>query len=327
MKNSRTLVAVATSLVALASLTACSSDSAVGSDGAEGTTVVKVGTLKGQPHLYAPYFYEAYAPEGVTFEVITFDSSPDIKNAVVSGSIDFGVAGVPSAISGSSAGQDVVVVAAAADGGSGIIGKAGLEGVESLTGLKVGYPKGSSQEILLRMTLEAAGMDADSDVELVNLPFSDMASALAAGRIDAFSSAELGPSTALQGDAVSVASPYETPVGKVNIGLYTTGKTITDDPELVQEVVDAHIAATEHMVADPQAWAAGVVKTFGIDQAVVDTAITNIWPRWEIDAEYTGQVAALIEQMHGLKQIETEPDVAALINTTFVEAHAKAATS
>lgn len=324
MKNSRALVAVTASLFAICSVAACSSESAAGADG---DTVVKVGTLKGQPHLYAPYFYEANAPEGVTFEVITFDSSPDIKNAVVSGSIDFGVAGVPSAISGSSAGQDVVVVAAAADGGSGLIGKAGLDGVESLAGLKVGYPKGSSQEILLRMTLEAAGMDADSDVELVNLPFSDMASALAAGRIDAFSSAELGPSTALQGDAVSVASPYETPVGKVNIGLYTTGKTIAEDPELVQEVVDTHIAATEHMVADPQAWASGVVETFGIDRAVVDTAITNIWPRWQIDAEYTGQVSALIEQMHGLKQIESQPDVAALINTTFVDAHATAATS
>lgn len=324
MKNSRTLVALAASLLAVTSLSACSSDSA---EGADGGTVVTIGTLKGQPHLYAPFFYEDYAPDGVTFEVVTFDSSPDIKNAVVSGSVDFGVAGVPSAISGASAGQDVVVVAAAADGGSGLIGKAGLDGVESLQGLKVGYPKGSSQEILLRMTLEAAGMDADTDVELVNLPFSDMASALAAGRIDAFSSAELGPSTALQGDAVSVASPYETPVGKVNIGLYTTGTTVTENPELVQTVVDTHIAATEHMLDDPQAWAAGVVETFGIDQAVVDTAITNIWPRWEIDAEYTGQVAALIEQMHGLKQIESEPDVAALINTTFVEAHASAATS
>lgn len=319
MKTSRTLVALATTMLAAASLTACSGDATADADG---NTIVKVGTLKGQPHLYAPYFYEENAPEGVTFEIVTFDTSPDIKNAVVSGSIDFGVAGVPSAISGASAGQDVVVVAAAADGGSGIIGKAGLEGVESLAGLKVGYPKGSSQEILLRMTLDQAGMDADSDVELVNLPFSDMASALAAGRIDAFSSAELGPSTALQSGAVDVASPYETPVGKVNIGLYTTGALIEDDPDLVQDVVDAHIAATEHMADDPADWAAGVVETFGIDAAVVDTAVSNIWPRWEIDAEYTDQVTALIGQMAGLKQIETEPDVATLIDTTFVESHA-----
>lgn len=324
MKHSSSLVALATTMLAVTALSACSSGSAADSDG---STVVTVGTLKGQPHLYAPYFYEENAPEGVNFEVVTFDSSPDIKNAVVSGSIDFGVAGVPSAISGASAGQDVVVVAAAADGGSGIIGTPGLEGVESLEGLKVGYPKGSSQEILLRMTLEAAGMDADTDLELVNLPFSDMASALEAGRIDAFSSAELGPSTALQGDAVSVVSPYETPVGKVNIGLYTTGATIAEDPELVQDVVDTHIAATEHMVADPEDWAAGVVETFGIDQAVVETAITNIWPRWEIDTAYTDNVGALVEQMFALKQIESEPDVATLVDTTFVDAHAAAATS
>ena len=321
MRHPRRL-ATASSVLLVAALAACSPDSAgaasSGDDG--GTTVVTVGTLKGQPHLYAPFLYEGLAPEGVEFEVVQFDTSPDIKNAVVSGNIDFGVAGIPSAVSGTAAGQDVVVVAAAADGGSGIIGREGLDGVEQLAGLTVGYPQGSSQEILLRLTLDAAGMDADEDLELVNLPFSDMAAALAAGRIDAFASAELGPSTALQAGAVEVTSPYDTPVGRVNIGLYTTGALIEEDPELVQQVVDTHVRATEQMAADPQAWADGVVAEFGIDQAVVETATENIWPRWEIDAEYEGQVAALVEQMTALQQIDGDVDVSALLDTTFVEA-------
>jgi NitT/TauT family transport system substrate-binding protein len=320
-------LALASTALVVAALSACSPDAAGGAADDDGTTVVTVGTLKGQPHLYHPFLYQDLAPEGVEFEVVQFDTSPDIKNAVVSGNIDFGVAGVPSAVSGSAAGQDVVVVAAAADGGSGIIGREGLDGIESLAGLTVGYPQGSSQEILLRLTLEAAGMDADEDVELVNLPFSDMASALAAGRIDAFSSAELGPSTALQAGAVEVASPYDTPVGRVNIGLYTTGDLIESDPELVQQVVDTHIRATEQMADDTQAWADGVVAQFGIDQQVVDTAVQNIWPRWEIDDEYTAQVAALIEQMTALRQIDGEVDVDALIDPTFVEASEAGSTS
>ncbi|WP_263121282.1 NrtA/SsuA/CpmA family ABC transporter substrate-binding protein, partial [Cellulomonas sp. RIT-PI-Y] len=320
-------LALASTALVVAALSACSPDAAGGAADDDGTTVVTVGTLKGQPHLYHPFLYQDLAPEGVEFEVVQFDTSPDIKNAVVSGNIDFGVAGVPSAVSGSAAGQDVVVVAAAADGGSGIIGREGLDGIESLAGLTVGYPQGSSQEILLRLTLEAAGMDADEDVELVNLPFSDMASALAAGRIDAFSSAELGPSTALQAGAVEVASPYDTPVGRVNIGLYTTGDLIESDPELVQQVVDTHIRATEQMADDTQAWADGVVAEFGIDQQVVDTAVQNIWPRWEIDDEYTAQVAALIEQMTALRQIDGEVDVDALIDPTFVEASEAGSTS
>lgn len=316
------LVPVSAALL-VAGLAACSPDSAGAAPaGEDGTTVVTVGTLKGQPHLYAPFLYADLAPEGVEFEVVQFDTSPDIKNAVVSGNIDFGVAGVPSAVSGAAAGQDVVVVAAAADGGSGIIGREGLDGIESLAGTTVGYPQGSSQEILLRLTLEAAGMDADEDLELVNLPFSDMAGALAAGRIDAFASAELGPSTALQAGAVQVASPYDTPVGRVNIGLYTTGALIDEDPDLVQQVVDTHVLATEQMADDPQAWADGVVAEFGIDQAVVDTAVQNIWPRWEMDAEYESQVAALIEQMAALQQIDGDVDVADLLDTTFVQAAA-----
>ena len=74
------------------------------------------------------------------------------------------------------------------------------------------------------------------------------------------------------------------------------------------------------MAADPQAWADGVVAEFGIDQAVVDTAVQNIWPRWEIDDEYATQVGALVEQMTALKQIDGDVDVEALLDTTFVEA-------
>lgn len=297
---------------------ATAGDDASGGDD-DAVTTVTVGTLRGQPHLFHPYFYDELAAEGLEFEIILFDTSPDIKNAVVSGSIDIGVTGIPAALSGIAVGEDVKVIASAADGGTGIVGDPEIDGVTDLVGRTVGFPQGASQEILLRLTLEAHGVDID-DLELVNLPFSDMANALATGQIDAFSSAELGPSIAKQAGAVDVVDPYETPVGRVNIGLITTQRLIDSDPELVQAVVDTHVAAAEHMAADPDAWGDGVVEQFGLDPDVVAIALENIWPRWELDAEYLDQVVALTEQMHGLGYLDATPTADDVFDTTFVEA-------
>ncbi|WP_182111941.1 ABC transporter substrate-binding protein [Actinotalea sp. JY-7876] len=312
LRPTTALLAVA----ALAGLGGCAAAGADEPDGATGT--VTVGTLKGQPHLFAPFLYEDFLPDGMEVEVVQFDTSPDIKNAVVSGNVDFGVTGVPSALSGVAAGQDVVVVAAAADGGSNIVGTTDITSVADLVGRTVGYPQGASQEILLRLTLEEHGVDIE-ELDLVNLPFSDMANALASGQIDAFASAELGPSIAMLDGAHQIVSPYDTPVGKVNIGLVTTQRLIDSDPELVQAVVDTHIEATEAMLADPEAWSSGVVEQFGLDAAVVDTAIGNIWPRWSLDAEYRAQVEALAEQMHGLGYLDASPTADEVIDPTFVE--------
>lgn len=318
MPARRHAVTTTLTLATLVAVGGCSSAEA-GPSGADGAQTITVGTLKGQPHLFAPFLYEQYVPDGVEVEVVQFDTSPDIKNAVVSGNVDFGVTGVPAALSGVATGQDVVVVASAADGGSNIVGNAEVTSVQDLVGRTVGYPQGASQEILLRLTLEQNGVDIE-DLELVNLPFSDMANALATGQIDAFSSAEMGPSIAMGAGAHQVVSPYETPVGRVNIGLVTTQRLIDSDPTLVQTVVDTHIQATDAMVADPDAWVAGVVARFGLDEAVVDTAVTNIWPRWTLDAEYQRQVEALAGEMHGLGYLEASPTADEVVDATFVDA-------
>lgn len=297
----------------------CSTASADSGGGEGGTTTLTVGTLKGQPHLYHPFLYDEHLPEGYEIEVVTFDTSPDIKNAVVSGSVDFGVTGIPAAVSGIATGEDVVVVASAADGGTGIVGSPDIEGVEDLAGRTVGFPQGASQEILLRLTLEAHGVDIE-DLELVNLPFSDMAGAFESGQIDAFSSAELGPSIAKQAGAVDVVDPYETPVGKVNIGLVTTRGFVEEEPEAVQVLVDTHVAATEAMVEDPEAWAAAVVETFALDAAVVETAIGNIWPRSSLEPEFQEQVLALATEMNALGYLDSVPSVEDIFDTTFVDA-------
>ncbi|WP_423462874.1 ABC transporter substrate-binding protein [Promicromonospora sp. MS192] len=309
------LAAVGAAALALG-LTACTGAAADGAD--DGT--VTIGTLRGQPHLFTPYFYDDFAPEGVEFEIVLFDTSSDIKNAIVSGSVDFGVTGAASVITGVSQQQDVTVVASSADGGTRIVASPDIATPEDLVGATVGYPMGATQEILLKETLASLGIDPEEDVELVNLPFAEMAGAYSSGQIDAFISAEVGPSIAMQEDAHELTSPYETGIGRTNIVLATTASLAQDDPELVQDVVDTHAQATEHLAAHPDEWADRMVEEFVVDRAVVATAIENTWPRWEIDADYEQTLRAMNDEMVAFDQVAEPADTEALTDTTFVDA-------
>jgi NitT/TauT family transport system substrate-binding protein len=309
-------VAVASSICAAFALTGCTGEASAQAEEGE---VIQIATLR-QPHLFAPYVYQDFIPGGTIIEVVPMTDSTAIKNAVVNGDVEFGVLGIPSVLAGISQNEDIKVIASAADGGTGIVGNEEIQDVEELSGKKVGYVPGSSQEILLRQTLAQAGMDADTDVELVNIGFADMPDALERGDIDAFSSAEVGPSIAILNGAHRIVSPYETPIGKVNIGLATTGALIESDPELVQRIVDTHVQATDHLLDDEETWTAGVQANFSFDDDVLAQALDNIWLRTEIDEDYVAQVTELGRQMLELGTLEVEPDAGKIFDTTFIEA-------
>ncbi|GMA33024.1 ABC transporter substrate-binding protein [Litorihabitans aurantiacus] len=301
-------------------LSSCSVDGGTTSAADDEPGSLTVGTLRAQPHLYTPHFYQQFAPEGTDVEIVLFDTSTDIKNAVVSGSIDVGVTGAASVIAGVSQGEGVTIVASSADGGTRIVADPAIATVEDLRGATVGYPMGATQEILLKRTLEAQGLDPESDVELVNLPFSDMAAALGSGQVDAFISAEVGPSIAIDAGAHELVSAYDTPIQRTNIVLAVATDLVESDPERVQEIVDMHVAATELMADDPQVWADGLVETFSLEPSVVATAIENIWPRWELDADWVAGLQAMNEEMAAFGQTSQEADPEALVDTTFVDA-------
>src|SRR5438270_9902368 len=77
---------------------------------------IKVGTLK-LIHGITPYFYEKFLPPGFKVEVIPFESPTDGKNAVATGTVDFGIYGLAAATLGGANGEPVVVVAAACNRG------------------------------------------------------------------------------------------------------------------------------------------------------------------------------------------------------------------
>jgi len=281
---------------------------------------IKVGTLR-QPHLFAPAFYEKFLPANVKMETVLFANSTEIKTAVVTGSVDFAVTGITAALEGAAQDEPFRVLASAADGASAIVAKAGkgIRTVTDLKGKKIGYVVGSAQDILLRLTLRDAGLDADKDVELVKVAFSDMANALDRGDIDAFSGAETGPSDALtRGVAELVVHPYATKMKMINIVFGTSQATIDKDRELVRTMVEVHAKATDYMKDHPDEWAAGVAKAYSFPAPSLALALKNIQLRWGVDDAYVAQARVLGEQLEILKQIKKQPDYKAFFNTDFV---------
>jgi NitT/TauT family transport system substrate-binding protein len=136
--------------------------------------VLKIGGLR-LIHSITPHFYEKFAIPGYKVEVTTFDSPTDGKNAVVTRSVDFGMFGAAAAILGGAAGEPLVVIAAACNGGMGVIAKkdAAISSVKDLKGHKVAIWPGSTQEVFIMERLRMEGLSV-KDITPVRVPFGEM---------------------------------------------------------------------------------------------------------------------------------------------------------
>src|SRR3954453_21813335 len=86
-------------------------------------------------HSIAPYLYERFQPEGLKIEVVVFESPTEVKNAVVTKSVDFGAHGVAAGILGPAAREPVVVVGSCCDRGMAVVARKDA-GIEKLADLK-----------------------------------------------------------------------------------------------------------------------------------------------------------------------------------------------
>src|SRR3954469_13465539 len=96
---------------------------------------IKVGALK-LIHSITPHFYEKFAPAGYKIEVIPFESPTDGKNAVVTGTVDFGTFGIAAATLGAAAGEPLVIFASQCNRGMAIVSSAKATDIKTLKDLK-----------------------------------------------------------------------------------------------------------------------------------------------------------------------------------------------
>ena len=158
--------------------------------------VLKVGTLK-LIHGISTYFYEKFVPAGYKVEVIPFESPTDGKNAVLTGTVDTCIHGIAAFLLGAAAGEPVLIVANANNGGMAVMAgvNTDIKTIKDLKGKKVAIWPGSTQEAVILERLRMEGMSI-KDIQPIRLGFSDHAAALARGDVDAYVGAEPAPASA-----------------------------------------------------------------------------------------------------------------------------------
>ena len=285
--------------------------------------VIKVGTLK-LIHAITPYFYQQFAPPGYKIEVIPFESPTDGKNAVVTGTVDFGTFGFAAAMLGAAAGEPVVIFAPQCNGGMAVVAgaKSDIKTIKDLKGKKVAIWPGSTQEVVILERLKAEGMTI-KDIQSIRLPFSDMAGALARGDVDAYVGAEPGPGISLaNGVGKIVEYPYSTPIGSLNMVWATRQEMIDKNPELVKIMMEMHRKATDFAMGNRGEMVKMTMQKLGQQQKSIEMAAPNVQLTWKIDDEFVKRAKAYGDLMLEKKQIRELPNYDKFINVKFMPADA-----
>ncbi len=285
-----------------------------------GAQEIKVGTWK-TPQTIQPFFYEPFIASPGKITVFPFTNPADQKTALLAGSLEMCGTTLAHAIQSASRGQPVVLVAALCNKCSALVVKKDgpITRIADLRGRKIGYVPGTMHEILLREALSREGISPEKDVQLTRVDFFDMGTALAAGNIDAFLSGEPLPTTSVEkGYGRILSYPYfDDAIGTINAGMLVTRKTIQERPDLVQNLVAAHAAATRYLNAHPDEWLKRASE-FGTPVSVLEKARDNMELAWEMDEAFVQRTRRLGERMQALGVIERQPDYDQLFDLSFV---------
>ncbi len=281
--------------------------------------VLRVGTLK-LIHGITVYYYEKFVPAGYKVEVIPFESPTDGKNAVLTGTVDTCIHGIAAFLLGAAADEPMRIVANANNGGMAVIAGAntGIKTIKDLKGKKVAIWPGSTQEAVILERLRMEGMTI-KDIQPIRLQFSDMASALARGDIDAYVGAEPGPGISLaNGAGVLVEYPYSTPIGPLNMILNASEKTIKENPERIKLIVDMHRKAADYLMSHPQEMVDLAMQKLGQQRKSIEIAQPNVELVWKLDDQFVERAKAYSRLMFENKQIRQQPDVDKFVSKQFM---------
>jgi NitT/TauT family transport system substrate-binding protein len=281
--------------------------------------VLKVGTLK-LIHGISAYFYEKFVPAGYTVEVFPFESPTDGKNAVLTGTVDTCIHGIAAFLLGAAAGEPVLIVANANNGGMAVMAgvNSGIKSIKDLKGKKVAIWPGSTQEAVILERLRMEGMTI-KDIQPIRLGFSDHAAALARGDIDAYVGAEPAAGITLaNGTGVLVEYPYSTPIGPLNMILSASEKAVKENPARIKLIVDMHRKAIDYAMANPPQIVEMATQKLGQQKRSVELAVPNVELAWKLDDVFMERAGAYTKLMFENKQIRQMPDINKVVTKQFM---------
>jgi len=281
-------------------------------------TTVKIGNVLGGPNV-AGFILPRYLKEqaGVTAEVIVFPNITQRMQAIASGDVQIGSGGINASIALAGRGEPLSLLSNATDGGWRLLGGPKVKAFADLNGKKCAVQPASISHLCLQWKLRKEGM-TDS-VDLLFMNNNDMPIAMQRGDVDALMIFEpYCAFTIVNGWGTPIWEPYDTPMGRTNLGVIASPDFITKNPQLTKAIVTAHKTATADLQRDNTVAAEAVVKSLNMPLNVAQESLKNTFFTTESGPEFRKGVEALGTMMLEAKMAEKLPDWNKFFNTSFL---------
>ena len=255
--------------------------------------------------------------DGIDAEIVSFPSLVQRMQAVATGAVDVGNGGLSATMQLATKGFPMAVLADGCDGGWMMLARKGIESFKDLAGKKIGVQNGSIGLVSLNWKLRKEGLAGK--VELLFLDNQDQPTPLARGDVDAICCFEPYATFAeLNGFGHKLWVPYDTPMGKTNLGFVSSVPMIKKDPDLIRTLVKAHVKATNVMKNNPDIAIQTTIKQFNMSPEVAQASVKNLFYSADTGPAFQSGLKALAGMMIEDKMLEVAPNWDEFINTSFL---------
>ena len=226
-----------------------------------------------------------------------FNAGPDVVEAVFAGALDVAYIGPSPAINayGQSDGDAVRIISGAASGGAQLVVREGIDSPEDLEGTTLATPQlGNTQDVALRTWLTEEGLEnsieGGGDVTIAPTANADTLALFQSGDIDGAWLPEPWASRLVleAGATVLVDERDLWPDGEfVTTNIIVRTEFLEQNPETVEALLRAHVAAVQLATDDPDAAQAAVnagleaAGSSALDAEVLDRAWSNLTVTWD----------------------------------------------
>jgi NitT/TauT family transport system substrate-binding protein len=257
--------------------------------------------------------------DGIDAEIITFPSLVQRMQAVASGDVDVGNGGLSATMQLATKGFPMTVLANGCDGGWMVLAQPAVKSFADLKGKKVAVQNGSIGLVSLRWKLRQEKL-ADA-VELVFRDNQDQPIPLMRGDVAAICCFEPYATLAeVNGWGQKLWVPYDTPMGKTNLGFVASTRFVKAEPDLTRRIVRAHVLATRELIDRPQIAIDTTIQQFKMTKEVAEISTKNLFFSTDTGPHFQDGLKSLAGMMIEDKLLEREPDWAEFINTSFLPA-------
>jgi ABC-type nitrate/sulfonate/bicarbonate transport system substrate-binding protein len=324
MRFRRVAAAVAAALVSGAAVAACSSGGSAGSGGtAAASSAAKPTIVVAAPecaHCLAMALLSKEMP-GYNVKFESFSTLTALTAGLASGAIDVGQIDYTGLVSFIDKDLPIVAISGEVNGGSDFVlapadklpannwtAFKALVAKDKAAGnpLKIASQFGTVQDIELRLELPEYGIDPDTDVDMVNVPYQGMAQALHNGSVQAAIPVQPFAAAITNGGfGVHFAYPYNQAAGDLTNVVVVSKSFLAQHPSQVAAIAKGMTDLVPYLKtsAGQAAWAAAIEQYTGTSAADVKTAMAQLTPA--IDMPFA-QIQAISSAMFAQKLITTD---------------------